>query len=249
LLAKEVAQRYEGRVGFAVEDFGNSPLADRLGVKQYPAFFIDDVLVATPIDFFEWPGLPKGRYVPFKDQAGRDRFQQDLARMLDLRLANGRLEARPVDAAASGKAGAAPGPVSAASSLPALRLTDLGGASVALADFKGRVVLVEFWATWCPPCRTTLDWLGGLRAAHQDRLEVVGVAVESPEAEVREAAARLAGVRIVMGSPEITAAFGQVMAVPTLMLFDTEGRMASVFYGAPPDLHEKVGAAIRALLG
>jgi thiol-disulfide isomerase/thioredoxin len=247
LLAREVAQRYEGRVGFVVEDFGSSPLADRLGVKQYPAFFIDDVLVATPIDFFEWPGLPKGRYVPFKEQGSRDRFQRDLVRMLDLRLANGRLEARPVDAAA-GTAGAAPDFLPPAQSLPALRLTDLAGGPLDLAALKGRVVLVEFWATWCPPCRTTLDWLGGVRSTHPDRLEVIGVAVESPEADAREAASRLQGVRVVMGSPEITAAFGEVMAVPTLMLFDAEGRMASVFYGAPPDLHRKVETSIRTLL-
>jgi thiol-disulfide isomerase/thioredoxin len=239
LLAREVVQRYGGRVLFTVEDYGDSALADRLGVKEYPALFIEDILVATPRDFFEWPGSPRGRYVPWREQASRDRFRDDLARMIDLRLATGRLEARAADPASPADA----------RRLPSLRLTDLAGGALDTAGLKGRVVLVEFWATWCPPCRSTLQWLGGVQAAHDGRVEVIGVAVESPEKEVRDEAARLgAGLRMVMGSPEITGAFGGVMAVPTLMVFDRDGRMASVFFGAPPDLHTRVDEAIRSLL-
>ncbi len=51
-----------------------------------------------------------------------------------------------------------------------------------------------------------------------------------------------------MASLAVTEAFGGVMAVPTLIVYDQQGRAASVFYGAPPDLHERVGEAVAGLL-
>ena len=56
------------------------------------------------------------------------------------------------------------------------------------------------------------------------------------------------GMRVAMASLAITEAFGGVMAVPTLIVYDQQGRAASVFYGAPPDLHERVGEAVAGLL-
>ena len=56
MLAQEVAGRYPGKVRFVEENFGDSELADRFGVEQYPAIFVDEALIANPWDFFEWPG-------------------------------------------------------------------------------------------------------------------------------------------------------------------------------------------------
>src|SRR5262245_27361205 len=143
-----------------------------------------------------------------------------------------------------------PGPASAAvAALPAFTLSDLGGRPIKAADLADRVVLVEFWATWRPPCRSTLDWLGGLKRAHGDRLAIVALAVESPETEIRSVAASLdPGLRCAIADSATARAFGDITAVPTLFLFDRQGRAAGATYGAPPDLHDRVEKTLAALL-
>ena len=86
-----------------VENYGDSQLAKRFGVKRYPAIFVDDVLVATPKDF-GWfgkgEGKDEGRYAPLKSAASHERFRADLARMLRLVLAGNKAAARAEAASA-----------------------------------------------------------------------------------------------------------------------------------------------------
>jgi len=125
----------------------------------------------------------------------------------------------------------------------------LNGPPQALSQLRGKVVLVEFWATWCPPCRSTLQWLGEVKKKYADRVEVVALAVESPEKEARELAAQVGGdLRWAFATEASGRAFGDITAVPTLFLFGADGKTARVLYGAPPDLHEQVGKAIEGLL-
>jgi len=227
-----------------VENYGDSALAKRFGVTRYPVIFVDDVLVATPKDFGFYgkgEGQGEGRYAPIKAAAGQERFRQDLTRVVDL-LRAGRRD----DAAAAVRRDRATteGPV-----LPAFSLADLEGRPVARDDLAGRPVLVEFWATWCPPCRGTLGWLGDLKRRHGDRLAVLALAIESDEADVRRVAGQVqAPLRWAMGSPDLVRAFGDVSAMPTLLLFDGTGRLRGSFLGAPPGLHAEVEAAVEPLL-
>ena len=111
------------------------------------------------------------------------------------------------------------------------------------------MVVVEFWATWCPPCRGTLAWLGELKKRHRDRVAIVALALESDEADVRKLAADLSlPLRWALSTPDLARAFGDISAVPTLFLFDGDGKTAGVFYGAPPSLHEEAEAKLRGLL-
>jgi thiol-disulfide isomerase/thioredoxin len=241
LLAKKVAAEYDGKVVFRVEDFGDSPVADKLGVDKYPAIFIDDVLVATPDDFYDWEGqkIP-GRYTPWREQAGRDRFVADLRRMVELRLNNGELEGKEFDPSDLARE---------AIELPHLTLQDLDGQTLTTGDLDGQVVVVEFWASWCPPCKGTIEWLPQLGRKHRESVTVLALAVQSEEDQVRDMVENSGdGMRVAMASLETTEAFGSVMAVPTLIVFDQQGRASSVFYGAPPNLHEQVGEAVAALL-
>lgn len=232
---------------FVVENYGESELAKRFGVTRYPAIFVADVLVATPSDFGFYgktKGAAGGRYAPLKSAASHERFRADLTRMIDLVLA-GRKEAA--------RAAASPAKAEGIAALPDVVITDLEGRALSRAGLAGRPVLVELWATWCPPCRGTLAWLGELKRRHGDRLAVVAIAVESPEADVRKLAGELGilGVPLVwtMGTPELVRAFGDVSAVPTLLVFDREGRAAGAYYGAPPGLHAEAEAQLAALLG
>lgn len=238
-----MVQEFGGRARFVVENYGDSALAKRFGVTRYPALFVDDVLVATPDDFgFYGPGRAGGggRYAPLRSAASHERLRGDLSRMIGLILAGRKEDAR---------AAAAPAAPSGAAALPEVTFTDLDGRTRSATDLAGRVVLVELWATWCPPCRGALGWLGGLKRRHGDRIEVVAIAVQSEEPAVRRLAAELAlPLVFTLGTPELVRAFGDVSAVPTLLVFGPDGRAAASFFGAPPTLHAEAEAAIAALL-
>jgi len=246
LLAQEVAAKYPGRVTFVTENLGASKLAERYGVKGYPAVFLDDILIVAPREFgFFGDEEGVGRYAPWKQNAeSQARYKADLIRMVDLVLA-GRKDIVQRESAGQTGAPAHEG----IASLPGFTLTDLSGKAINAAELADRVVLVEFWATWCPPCRSTLDWLGRLKATHGDRLAVVALAVESKEEDVRSVATALdPNLRWAIADAATTQAFGDVTAVPTLFVFDRQGRAASVWYGAPPDLHEQVEKKLAAVL-
>jgi thiol-disulfide isomerase/thioredoxin len=228
-----------GAARFVVENYGDSALAKRFGVTRYPAIFVDDVLVATPKDFGffgKGEGSAEGRYAPLKSAASHERFRSDLARMLALVLAGDRSGAEAMRA----EPDAAP-----LASLPAFSLVDLDGRPVNAAELAGKAVLVEFWATWCPPCRSTLGWLGELQRRHADDLVVLAAAIDSDEADVRRIRDELgSAVRFAMGTEELARAFGDLSAVPTLFVFDRKGRSRGVFFGAPPSLHGEAEQAL-----
>ncbi len=228
-----MAGHYPGKVRFVEENFGDSELADRFGVEQYPAIFVDEALIANPWDFFEWQGMPKGRYVPWLEASSRERFVKDLETFVQRRLAGENIES--VDA----RGGTPRLPVQ---ELPAFEAVALSGAKISRESLLGRTVLVEFWATWCPPCRSTLGFLGEMERNASERLTVIGIAVSSKEEDVRKMLAEIEGAPSdsVMGHDDLVAKFGQVLAVPTLMVFGPDGKTAEVFYGAPPDLHDQV---------
>jgi thiol-disulfide isomerase/thioredoxin len=231
-------------VRFAVENYGDSPLAKRFGVTRYPAIFVNDVLVATPKDFGFYgkgEGEDGGRYAPWKSAASHERFRADLVRMIDLLLADKRDAARARAANVSG---------SGIRALPSLTFRDLEGRTLTRAQLNGRVVLVEFWATWCPPCRGTLGWLAAVRRRFGERVAVVTIAIESDAERVRKVAGEVSPELFwTLGTPAIARSYGDVSAVPTLLVFDREGRAAGAYYGAPPGLHEQAEARIAGLVG
>ena len=231
-----MVQEFGGDARFISENYGDSMLAKKLGVTRYPAIFVDDILVATPSDFgFYGKGEKEGggRYSPLKSAAAHERFRADLTRMIKLVLAGQKPNVTPH------------AKDSVIASLPALSVTDLDGKP--LTDLAGRVVVVEFWATWCPPCRSTLAWLGDLKRKYGNRVAVVAVAIESEEAAVRKLTGELKlPVHWVMGTPDLARSFGDISAVPTLFVFDRDGKTAGAFYGAPPTLHADVSKKVQA---
>jgi len=243
MLAESVVQEFGDKVHFVEENYGDSERAARLGVRRYPAIFVDDVIVATPKDFGFYgkgEGEGDGRYAPLKSEASHTRFRADLARVIALLL---------VGRAGEAEALAAPPDTGEVAALPAFALTDLDGRPIGPDDLAGRVVLVDFWATWCPPCRGTLAWLGRVKEKFGDRVVVLALAVESDEAEVRELASTLdLPLRWAMRTPDLLRAFGDVSAVPTLLVFDQRGQAAGVYYGSTRELHEEADARLAELM-
>jgi cytochrome c biogenesis protein CcmG, thiol:disulfide interchange protein DsbE len=240
-----VVAEFGGRAKFVAENYGDSEFAEKFGVKRYPAIFVNDVLVATPKDFgftAQGEGDEPGRYAPLRSAASHARFRRDLSKVISLILAGNQSEANAM---------AAPVDSGEVAVLPAFSLTDLSGASVGPADLNGRVVFVEFWATWCPPCRSTLAWLGEVQKRFGDKVVVLALAVESDEADVRRLATELnVPVRWGMRSPDVLRAFGDVSTVPTLLIYGPDGRLAGAHYGATSTLHDEAELTItRALRG
>jgi thiol-disulfide isomerase/thioredoxin len=224
------------------ENFGTSKLAERFGVKGYPAVFVDDVLVACPRDFGyfrEVQGL--GRYAPWQNADNQTKFTADLSHMIDLMLAGRKDLVRPENAATSAA-------LQEIAALPKFKLNDLSGRALEAEQLSGRVVLVEFWATWCPPCRSTLAWLGELKRKYGENVAILALAVESPEDQIRSVSSSLSSdLRVAITDASSAEAFGNVTSVPTMFLFDRSGKTAQVVYGAPPDLHERVGQVLDSL--
>jgi thiol-disulfide isomerase/thioredoxin len=243
LLVQEVAAKYPGRVTFVSENFGGSRLADRYGVKGYPAVFVDDVLVAVPRDFGYFGEVEgTGRYAPWRNADNQAKFKTDLIRMIDL-IVSGKKDIVSKEHATDAAS------VHEINSLPNFKLTDLAGHTLTHEQLKGRVVLVEFWATWCPPCRSTLQWLGTVQQKYGDRLAVVAVAVESPEEQIRSTVKTLSpDLHWAVADAPTAAAFGDITSVPTMFLFDQWGKTAKVLYGAPPDLHDQAEQKLASLL-
>ncbi len=221
------------------ENWGDSKLPEKYGIKRYPVVFVDDILIAKPDDF-GW-GSSKGRYKPWREPANQERFKQDLARMIDLVLRD------QTDVAKS--YGVQPDIENEMSELPKFVAHNIQAEKIAAENLTGKVVVVEFWATWCPPCRSTLGWLGAMKRRYKDRLEILAIAVESKEDEVRKMMTSMnLPIQTVMASDELLKQFGDPNSLPTIFVFDQNGKTASVFYGAPKDLHQKVNKVFASLL-
>ena len=131
---------------------------------------------------------------------------------------------------------------------PEIVIHELSGKITTMDDLKGKVVLVNFWATWCPPCRVEIPELIKLQEQHRERLQVIGISEDEDPELVREFV-KQAGINypVVMATPELIAAYGGVPALPTTFVVDTEGRVVQRHLGLLSS--EAYDLEIRALAG
>ena len=131
------------------------------------------------------------------------------------------------------------------SAAPAVTLDMLDGASARLADLKGQVVLVNFWATWCPPCRAEMPgFQKAYEAMHADGFTVVGVSMDDASRGHVASFLQDHGIRypVAMATADVVAAFGGVGSYPTSFLIDRQGQVRYTVRGffAEPALRAAV---------
>jgi len=131
--------------------------------------------------------------------------------------------------------------------LPAFTLTDLDGKAMSSTDWTGKVVVVNFWATWCAPCRAEIPDLVALQDKYRDHLVVVGISEdEGPIDTVRKfTAERKVNYPIVMTTPDIEKLFPGIVALPTTFILDKDGKVVQKHVGM---LHARETEATARLL-
>ena len=117
---------------------------------------------------------------------------------------------------------------------PEFALKDADGKTVRLEDYKGKVVLLDFFATWCGPCKIEIPWFMELERKNKDRgFSVLGVSMDDEGWEVVKPFLADLGVnyRVVIGNDATAQVYGGVDALPTTFLIDRNGRIAAVHVG------------------
>lgn len=132
---------------------------------------------------------------------------------------------------------------------PAFDLKTLDGKELKLEDYRGKVILLNFWATWCGPCRAEIPTLIALQKQYKDRLQVIGLAVDEDDETLVQKFITSEGINypIAITPTEIRVAYGGIAALPTVFVINAEGRIVQKHVGLfDPALYE---SEVRALLG
>jgi peroxiredoxin len=117
---------------------------------------------------------------------------------------------------------------------PSFSLKDADGRTVTLADYQGKVVLLNFWATWCGPCKIEIPWFADFEQKYKDRgFAVLGVAMDEEGWDVVKPYIEKNKVnyRILMGTDTTAQMYGGVESLPTTFVIDAAGKIASTHVG------------------
>jgi thiol-disulfide isomerase/thioredoxin len=132
---------------------------------------------------------------------------------------------------------------------PAFQLNDLNGKPVSLAEAKGKIVLLNFWATWCGPCRAEIPDLVDLQKRYADKFEIIALATDEDDPDLVRRFVLQSGInyRVAMSSDAVRHDYGGIAALPTSFLIDPEGRIVQKHVGLnDPSIYE---LEVRAMLG
>ena len=131
---------------------------------------------------------------------------------------------------------------------PNFKARDLNGNEFSLETYKGKVVLLNFWATWCGPCRAEIQGLIELQSQYKDRMQIIGMVVDADDENTVRALIKDEGINypVALTANPVRMAYGGIAALPTLFVINAEGKVVQKHVGLyNPALYE---SEVRALL-
>ena len=134
---------------------------------------------------------------------------------------------------------------------PDFQLTDIDGNSIRLADLRGKAVLLNFWATWCPPCKIEMPWFVDIQKQYGPQgLQIVGVAMD--EGDAHDAVAKFAremglNYPVLLGNDKVADQYGGVDALPTTFYIGRDGKFVTRVFGlvSHGEIEDNVRAALK----
>ena len=132
---------------------------------------------------------------------------------------------------------------------PEFELQDAAGSTARLSEYKGKVVLINFWATWCVPCKEEIPWFIEFERKYKDQgLAVVGISLDESGWAVARPYMEKMGMnyRVVIGDARTAYKYGKVESLPVTFLVDKQRRVAAIHFGLVSK--KKVEEEIRKLL-
>jgi peroxiredoxin len=132
---------------------------------------------------------------------------------------------------------------------PEFELKSLDGRQVRLSDYRGKAVLLNFWATWCAPCKIEMPWFVDLQKQYGAQgLQVIGIAMDDSSEDTIAKFAQQMGINypVLIGKEAVGDAYGGVQFLPTTFFIDRQGRVVDRVFGlvSHSDIEEDVKKAL-----
>jgi thiol-disulfide isomerase/thioredoxin len=135
---------------------------------------------------------------------------------------------------------------------PQFSLPNLDGKQVNLKDFSNKVVIIDFWATWCGPCREEIPHLNKLYEDYRGKgLEIIGISMDTDEPESIKKFTKEFRMEytVVIGNEGVAQDFGGLLGYPTTIILDRSGKMVKRFTGFQPSFLPEMEKTLGRLLG
>ncbi|MFQ6083532.1 MAG: peroxiredoxin family protein [Candidatus Aminicenantia bacterium] len=124
---------------------------------------------------------------------------------------------------------------------PDFTLPDITGKKISLSDYQGKIIILDFWATWCPPCRIEIPAFIELYNKYkQQGLVIIGISLDREGTKVLIPFIKKYGINypILLGNKEVVKAYGGIRGIPTTFIIDQRGKIRNKHIGVPPNFKE-----------